>query len=61
VAKKSRDEVVLQVRCDLDVKIAFKTLAAKLDDNYEETLKQLMEMEKTHPLMKRTRGILERL
>lgn len=52
---------LLQIRCCLDVKIAFKTLAAKLDENYENTLKRLMDLEKDNPLQKKAKGVIERL
>lgn len=60
VRKASKNEV-LEIRCQSDVKVAFKVLAAQLDENYEETLKQLMEMEKEHPLQKSMKGLVERI
>jgi hypothetical protein len=57
----SRGQTKLEIRCSRDVKVAFKTLAAQLDENYEETLRMLLKLEKDHPLMKRMKGIIERL
>jgi len=57
----SSEEKVLQIRCDIDVKIAFKLLATRLDENYEETLKQLLKLEKEHPLQKKMKGVIRRV
>jgi len=56
----SKKEKILQIRCAHDVKIAFKTLAVKLDLNYEDTLKQLLALEQEKPLQKRPKGVIER-
>jgi hypothetical protein len=57
----SRGKTKLEIRCSLDVKIAFRTLAAQLDEDSEETLRQLLNLEKDHPLMKKMKGLVERL
>ena len=57
----SSKEEVLQIRCSTDTKIAFKVLAARLDENYEETLKRLLKMEKEQPLQKKEKGVTVRL
>jgi len=57
----SSEEKVLQIRCDIDVKIAFKLLATRLDENYEETLKRLLKLEKEHPLQKKMKGVIRHL
>jgi len=55
-------KIQLVIKCETDdTPIAFKTLAIKLGEQYEQTLKLLLELEKTHPLMKRAKGILVRL
>lgn len=57
-ARKKSHEPVLQIRCkSVDTKIAFKGLAVRLDENYEETLKRLLELEKEHPLHKKEKGL----
>ena len=61
MAKTGKKKVILQIRCHADVKLAFKVLAARMDENYEETLKQLMKMEKEHPLQKKEKGVTVRL
>lgn len=62
MAKKGQQEIVLQIRCKReDTKIVFKILAARLVENYEDTLLRLLELEKEHPLQKRIRGITERV
>jgi len=59
--KKRQEEIVLQIRCkSIDTKIAFKLLAVKLDENFEETLKRLLKLEKEHPLPKEVRGEITR-
>ncbi len=52
---------LLQIRCSTDTKIAFKVLAARLDESYEETLKRLLQLEKEHPLQKKVKGVTYRL
>jgi len=56
-----KGDIILQIRCHADVKLAFKVLAARMDENYEETLKRLMKMEKEHPLEKKEKGVTVRL
>ncbi len=57
-----KGDIVLQIRCkSLDTKIAFKMLATRLVENYEETLKRLLELEKEHPLEKKEKGKIMRL
>lgn len=53
------EEVILQIRCSRQIKIAFKTLAAELDENYAETLKRLLAMEKQQPLEKKMKGLIK--
>lgn len=62
MAKKRQKEVILQIRCkSLDTKIAFKVLATRLVETYEETLKRLMKLEKKNPLEKKETGVTVRL
>ena len=59
---REKDIAPLQIRCKSgDTKIAFKILAARLCENYEETLKRLLELEKQHPLEKKAKGKITRL
>lgn len=62
MAKKGSSDIVIQIRCkSLDTKIAFKMLAVKVDANFEETLRQLLQLEKQHPLLKQEKGLVLRL
>jgi len=56
----SNKETPLQIRCSEQVKIQFKVLAASLGENYEETLKRLLQLEKETPLQKKLKGVVER-
>lgn len=61
MAKTGKEEVTLQIRCHADVKFTFKVLAVKINQNYENTLKRLLALEKDNPLLKKERGLVERL
>ncbi len=50
-------KVQLVIKCaNDDVPIAFKTLALQIGKEYEETLEQLLKLEKEHPLEKKMKG-----
>lgn len=50
-------KIRLVIKCkNDDVPIAFKTLAIRIGEEFEETLKRLLEMEKEHPLQKKEKG-----
>lgn len=54
--------VQLVIKCkNEDTPIAFKTLAIRIGEEYEETLKHLLELEKSTPLQKREKGKIVRL
>jgi len=53
-------QLVIKCKTD-DTPIAFKTLAIRIGEQYEETLKRLLKLEKEHPLNKRTKGHIMRL
>ena len=61
MAKTGKEEVILQIRCHADVKFAFKVLAVRMNQNYENTLKRLLALEKEHPLEKLEKGVVVRL
>jgi len=49
--------IQLVIKCKTeDTPIAFKTLAIRIGEEYEETLKRLLELEKQYPLQKREKG-----
>lgn len=51
----------LTIKCQTtDVLVAFKTLAIQIDDDFEETLKRLLQLEKGAPLQKKVKGVVER-
>lgn len=55
-----RERLVIKCKT-MDVPIAFKVLATKLDEDYEKTLKLLLKLEQEHPLQKKVQGVLVRL
>lgn len=55
-------KIQLVIKCaNDDVPIAFKILAIRIGEEYEETLKILLELEKEHPLPKKETGVVRRL
>lgn len=55
-------KIQLVIKCkNDDVPIAFKTLAVRIGEEYEETLERLLKLEKDHPLQKKVKGIIRRL
>lgn len=55
-------KIQLVIKCATDdVPIAFKTLAVRIGEEYEETLELLLKLEKDHPLPKKVKGRIVRL
>jgi hypothetical protein len=55
-------KIQLVIKCKTDdTPIAFKTLAIRIGEEYEETLLRLLELEKGHPLEKKMKGVVRRL
>lgn len=55
-------KIRLVIKCQTDdVPIAFKTLAIRMGEDFEETLKRLLKLETDHPLKKKVEGIIKRL
>jgi len=55
-------KIRLTIKCLTDdVPIAFKTLAVRIGEDFEETLRQLLELEQKNPLIKKTKGIVVRV
>ena len=55
-------KIRLVIKCLTDdVPIAFKTLAIRIDYDFEETLKQLLELEQKNPLPKKVKGKITHL
>lgn len=55
-------KIRLTIKCDTDdVPIAFKTLAIRIGEEFEETLRRLLELEKQQPLEKKMKGVIKRL
>lgn len=61
MARTGKEEVILQIRCHADAKLAFKVLAVRINQNYENTLKRLLALEEEHPLQKLEKGQTIRL
>ena len=55
-------KIQLVIKCATDdVPIAFRILALEIGKQYEETLKELLELEKGYPLEKKMKGLIKRL
>lgn len=55
-----RIRLVIKCKSD-DVPIAFKTLAIRMGEEFEETLERLLQLEKQQPLEKKAKGKIHRL
>lgn len=55
-----RERLVIKCKT-MDIPIAFRVLAIKLDEDHEETLKLLLKLEQEHPLQKKETGVIRRL
>jgi len=54
-------KIRLVIKCLIDdVPIAFKTLAIRTGYDFEETLQQLLDLEKQYPLQKKEKGKVTR-
>lgn len=54
--------IQLVIKCATDdTPIAFKTLAIRMGEEFEETLRRLLELEKGYPLEKKMKGVVKRV